>query len=799
MLAPRWHKVIRDLWHNKLRTVLVVLVISVGIFAFGLIETARATIQREATRDYLETNPASISMIVSPFSDDLVRAVRGMREVAQAEGRSISTVNMQTGQGERLTLELLAIPSIEDMSISQIELEDGMPPPGSREVLLERSLLIAMPGYDPGNAIRIELPDGQERELAVVGFAHDAAVLPTFYSLKAYGYVTFDTFNWLYDSQHYNQLNIVVAQDADDREAIEDAAALIQDRIERDGYIVVSTTIPEPGEHWGSGEISGILAGMNVLGGFVLLFCSLLIINTISAMLKRQVRQIGMMKAIGAQTRQVVGIYLIMVMILGLLSLLLAVPLGMLGGWGLSAFTARMMNFDLESLRMEPSAVLIQIVLAIVVPPLAALIPILSGTRVTVGEALRDYGISQTSAKRGLMARLIERVRGLPRPLMLSLRNTFRRRGRLTLTLIVLTLAGGIFIAIFSMRDSGMIEIERAFDLFGYDLGITLSEPGSAHLMEREALRVAGVVGAEAWNVTEAHFVLANGAEGDVIIYAAPPDTDYIDPEPNLIVGRWLQVGEQNTIVVMDNLIAAEPGDALGEEIRLELGGREATWEIVGVVTQLTVGDETGFAYVGDESYARATGMTGMANHVVIETAHDDIDMQLCILRAVEEQFQNSGVAIASSQSIAQFLASTKSFTDIMLGITVFMAILMAIVGGLGLSGTLSLSVIERVREIGVMRAIGASNRSVWGIVVVEGIFIGVVSALMGAIIAIPIAKLLLDAFGSAFGGKSAPFSYSLPGFGIWLVISIVVSALASFLPARNASRISVREALTYE
>jgi putative ABC transport system permease protein len=437
--------------------------------------------------------------------------------------------------------------------------------------------------------------------------------------------------------------------------------------------------------------------------------------------------------------------------------------------------------------------------LAIVVPPLAALIPILSGTRATVGEALRDYGISQTSRKRSLMARLIERVRGLPRPLMLSLRNTFRRRGRLTLTLIVLTLAGGIFIAIFSMRDSGMIEIERAFDLFGYDLGITLSEPGSAHRMERDALRVAGVVGAEAWNVAEVHFILADGTEGDMIIYAAPPDTDYIDHEPNLIVGRWVQAGEQNTIVVMDNLIAAEPGDALGEVIQLELGEREETWEVVGIVPQLTIGDETGFAYVSDESYARVTGMTGMANHVVIETAHDDIDAQLSVLRAVEEQYQNSGAAIASSQSIAQFLASTRSFTDIMLGIMVFMAFLMAVVGGLGLSGTLSLSVIERMREIGVMRAIGASNRSVWGIVVVEGIMIGVVSALMGAIIAIPIAKLLLDALWSAFGGKSAPFSYSLLGFGSWLVISIVVSALASFWPARTASRISVREALSYE
>jgi putative ABC transport system permease protein len=127
------------------------------------------------------------------------------------------------------------------------------------------------------------------------------------------------------------------------------------------------------------------------------------------------------------------------------------------------------------------------------------------------------------------------------------------------------------------------------------------------------------------------------------------------------------------------------------------------------------------------------------------------------------------------------------------------MAFLLAVIGGLGLMGTMSINVLERTREIGVMRAIGASNKSVRRIFIVEGIIIGVISWLVGALLAMPISKVLSDLIGAQFLSAPLSYTFSLTGVIIWLGLVIVLATVASFLPAWNASRITVREVLAYE
>jgi putative ABC transport system permease protein len=111
----------------------------------------------------------------------------------------------------------------------------------------------------------------------------------------------------------------------------------------------------------------------------------------------------------------------------------------------------------------------------------------------------------------------------------------------------------------------------------------------------------------------------------------------------------------------------------------------------------------------------------------------------------------------------------------------------------------MSLNVLERTREIGVMRAIGASDGSVLKIVIVEGVLIGLLSWLFGAVFAVPLSRLLSDAVGVSIFQTKLSYTFSLEGVGLWLVVVIVLATLASLLPARNASRVTVREVLAYE
>jgi putative ABC transport system permease protein len=119
-------------------------------------------------------------------------------------------------------------------------------------------------------------------------------------------------------------------------------------------------------------------------------------------------------------------------------------------------------------------------------------------------------------------------------------------------------------------------------------------------------------------------------------------------------------------------------------------------------------------------------------------------------------------------------------------------------VGSIALGGVLSLNMLDRRREIGVMRAIGASSEDVAGLCIGEGLILGWLSWLIAAPLSIPAGKFLAQSLGSVMGGELV-YQFTPAGLLTWLVIITLLSAAASWFPARGATRISVREALAYE
>ncbi|NJO83450.1 MAG: FtsX-like permease family protein [Blastochloris sp.] len=106
---------------------------------------------------------------------------------------------------------------------------------------------------------------------------------------------------------------------------------------------------------------------------------------------------------------------------------------------------------------------------------------------------------------------------------------------------------------------------------------------------------------------------------------------------------------------------------------------------------------------------------------------------------------------------------------------------------------------LERIREIGVMRAIGASDNQVLQVVLVEGMVLGSMSWVLGALLSFPMSIFLSRQVGLQLFNFPLSFSFSMMGAGIWLGLSLVLAAVASFLPAWRASRVTVRDVLAYE
>jgi putative ABC transport system permease protein len=385
--------------------------------------------------------------------------------------------------------------------------------------------------------------------------------------------------------------------------------------------------------------------------------------------------------------------------------------------------------------------------------------------------------------------------RVLLRPLLLSLRNIFRNKGRLALTLITLTLASATFIGVFGVNATLGRAIDDLMKVYNFDSVVVFARPYRVEKIAREAQRVPGVVQTDVYVQVPTRRVRPDGSEGQAIFLLAFRVGSELVPGPAIVQGRWLLPEDENAVVIDAIMRKEEPDIKLGDEIVLKIEGGERTFRVVG----FSLGIIAPMAYVNYPYIARITGDVEQTNATIVATEHHDEASVEEATAALEDHFERRGLRVSNVYTIAAERAEGEAFFGIIISLLLVMALLLAIVGGLGLMGTMSINVLERTREIGVLRTIGARNKGVAWVFIREGIAVGVLSWLLGAVLAFPLGKALSDAVGILVLGVSLAFSYSMAGVVLWLILVVILSALASFLPARNASRLTVREVLAYE
>ena len=817
MLGVRWYKVLNDLQSYKTRMVLIVLSIAVGLFAIGTIVNARVILSQDLAKGYVAIAPSSgVIRTAQTFDEDLVRSVRQMSGVQEADARTHLSVRFQVkrngghadtvGEGtvsRWRDLQLFAVPDYDQIRVNKIRPQAGNWPPPKHEILIERSGMELI-GAQVGDEVVIEISDRKVRELVIAGTVHDLAQLPSPIDGTAYGYISFDTLEWLGQPRGLNELHIVARNAQNKAEALR-VIGQVKDKLEKSGYTIPLSMTAEPGQLPLNDLLQAILMLLGALGFLSLFLSVFLIVNTVSALVTQQIRQIGIMKAVGARGGQIVFMYLALALVYGVLALALAVPLGIVGARVLSGLMAGFFNFDLIRFYVPPQAVALQIVIGLVVPVLAALYPVLSVLRVTVADAISNYGMSKDEYGTSWIDRLLTArsaaayttlaLRVLSRPLMLSLRNTFRRKGRLALTLITLTLAGAIFVGVFSLRASLSQTLNDMVQIYRFDLMVNLGRPQRVEQLERIALEVDGVTRAKSWLSLSVRRVRADGSESENIILFAPPVQENL-LLPAMTQGRWLLPDDARALVVSTAMLKNEPDLKLGDEVLLKVDGRKVTFRIVGVTLGIPFISQV-FASYAD--MARITQEMGESSSLIVVTDQHDATSQAQAATALEAHFKASGSRVNSVTMMREELAEIQTSFAALVVLALAMALLLAVVGGLGLMGTLSINVLERTREVGVMRAIGASDGAVAWVFIVEGILIGLISWLAGSLCAIPLSNLLSDALGMALLQSPLAHTFSVQGIWLWLVVVVILSALASFLPARNASRLTVRDVLAYE
>lgn len=794
----RWTKVYRDLWNNRSRTVLVILSIAVGVFAIGMIAATQQALTESLNTQYADMRPADAILQTEPMLDeDFVSGIRHMRGVEEAEGRRSLLLRISLdGEGETWRdLTLYAMNDYNDQRLFLVRPQDGIWPPEKGQVLMERASM-AYIGAQPGDQILVKTPDGRQFHLTVTGRAHDLYRVPPVIEGWIYGYVSMDTIRWMGEAEGCNELYVKVSDgDAAEIRAVSEKAA---NRIEGEGLPVYRTTLPKQGEHPLNFIITTVLVLLGLLAVLSMFLSGLLVVNVISALIAQQERQIGIMKAIGARSWQIIGLYFGMVLFLGLAACLVAIPFSVLGAGALASFVAELINFDPPRVEFTLQTLLLQFGVGLLVPLIAASPSIVGGTKVSPARVLSEYGINQVWAGAGLLDRLLRRFPQFTRDLLLALRNPFRKRGRLILSLITLTFAGAVFMAIVNLQSSLNGALNEMFEFWRYDAWLIVDGHVPAERLVDEAEAVPGVEQAEAWGFTVGRYVRPDGSESDNLYLMAPPaGTKLLDPP--VIEGRSLKPGDTDAILVSPGLLANEPTLHLGGPMSVKIEGREQTYTIVGVMNMMGNATIGYFTIMDYSAYTRHVREPNRANAIILTLSTEGIDEQRRIASQVEERYDRADIKVLSNFLITEEREEIDAAFAIIVALLMVMTVVLATVGGLGLMGTMSLNVIERTREIGVMRAFGASSAAVFRIVILEGLLIGMMSWILAIGLSLPLSVMLAREIGLSFMDYPMPASYSPGGILAWAALVIIISIVASLFPALRAVRLTVTEVLAYE
>jgi putative ABC transport system permease protein len=330
------------------------------------------------------------------------------------------------------------------------------------------------------------------------------------------------------------------------------------------------------------------------------------------------------------------------------------------------------------------------------------------------------------------------------------------------------------------------------------DVTLGFSQPYQVTRVENAVKSIPGVVSVEGWGGIPAEIW---DAEDNVVDYmnivAPPPDTTLLNPE--IIAGRWIYPGEEKAIVISDSIYSTHPDLKPGDSLQLKVPGkRETEWTIVGVFPFVSMAGDL-LAY-GDYDYINdLLGLSNRAFSFRVITDEHSLERQKQVASSLDKYLTDHGFQIDIVMAGLIIQEDNSRAINILVVFLLIMAFLTAFVGSIGLTGTMGMNVLERTREIGVMRAIGAVDLEIIKSVVVEGVTIGLITWVLAICLSFPISRFLLNIISDTMMGSSMNLTFTPVGVFIWFGVVILLSILASIIPARNAARLTINEVLSYE
>ncbi len=771
-------KAYRDLTKRRLRSVLTIGAIAIGVAGIVAIVSTAQNLAHAQAAAYQNASQADITFWVWDAPPATARALQDLPNVSAAELRNTYFTRCKWN-GEYRDVSLYGLPTFADSQINQIQLVGRAPQEG--EFVVESSVRDLFP-VQVGDEISCRARDGSFRTLTLAGFAaspnYPTATILNFATI----YANADDVQKLLGIGGANQALLKVYDIRQARDTAKAAAKLF----DRRGINHNAPELRDPQNYMGKRELDALFVLLFVFSIVGLATSSFLVANTLAAMTSEQVGEIGTLKAIGGTRGQVLTIYIVASALYGAVGTVIGILLGAFASWRLLAYIGGLLNLD-QGFSISLQGAALGVVVGIGVTVLAGLLPSLAATAIRVKDALEAYGITSTYGQ-GWSDRMVQRVIALPPLAAMSLRNLARRKMRSLITMAVIAVAVAASLAAQSTSASVDTTIDGLFQTFHADAWVWFDQWVGTNFAENFR-SMKGIHAVEVWSLSDA-WVGTSRAR----LWGVPGDTGLYNAR--LVAGRWYRPGETDAVVVSTDL-AQERNLHVGDTIDIEVDKDRRPFRVVGITIDNSIflgSTVAGKVFMPEDIVERMQNRQGWATFFALQfDGHDPatVEQRLGDLTARFKTYQ------MGSDSAYREVRGAKEQSRILSLALYAMSLIIGAIGALGVLNTLTLNVLERRREIGVLRAMGATDASLIQVFLTEGLALGLGGWVIGLVAGYPLGLFLVGLMQSVLFHIDYIFSPMM--ILTSLLFALCIAIVASLAPALGAARLRVGTVLRYE
>jgi putative ABC transport system permease protein len=774
-------KVRRDVRRRPLRNALTLLGIVLGVAGVVAISATGRSLADAQQLTYAGAQRADLATWTGELSPTTRNLIDRQPNVVATDTRNVHLTRFSSGHGWH-NLRLVGVESLAEMRLDVVELTQGRAP-GRGEIVVDESTRDLTP-VSIGDTIAIRNAPGEPTHyLTVVGFSRSPAALGAGLLNRATAYVPRTSVTSITGRSGDNFLLVRVEDQNRASQTAQDISRLLAKR----GIAVGSFDVRDPQQFVGSRELGTLLLLLQIFSYLGAALSSVLVANTLAAIMGEEVQQIGILKSVGAQRWHIIITYLLYGSILGATGTLLGLGAGVLIGSEITAYLTQLTGLQHPGVSVTPREIGLAVLVGALVTLTASLLPVIAKANERVAPLLRSPGVrNETSSN--LLRRISAPVSRINVAAALGVRNALRRPTRTISTILVVTVAVAAFIATQALSRSVSGTVDELYSLYGADGWVSFSRPVD--------LSYASVLERDPWITHAEPWTSARGAFGSTrtdIWGMREHDTLY---SYRLTDGRWFTRSNPPSAVITSNL-AASLDTQVGDVRTLDVGQHRETVTIVGIVDDSSTylgNTATGkvFMHIADVNRIRRLGQQAEIFAFTL-TTNDPATVDIA-LEAIEERAKAYGPVTYSAYADQQASSQAIGVLTRMLSA---MVIVVAVVGIAGIANTLLINISERRREFGVLRSLGAGTRHMLLVLVSEGVIIALLGLIAGTLVGYPLAHL----FVRLTSAELFELTFYLSPWSIVATFAIALLAVAavSSLPGFIASRIHPIQVLRYE